>query len=72
MAITLYTLGDCPHCAALRRELDQRGDDYNLVDLRESPQAVAELLKLTGGKRVVPVLVDGVIIKIAPAGATEF
>jgi len=72
MAITLYTIGDCPRCAALRRELDARGDRYNLVDLNESPQALAELLKLTGGKRIVPVLVDGVTIKIAPGGATEF
>jgi len=72
MAITLYVAHDCPYCAEIRRELDQRGATYTVVDIETSPEAVAELLKLTGGRRVVPVLVDGVIIKVAPGGATEF
>ena len=32
----------------------------------------AELRKLTGGRRVVPVLVDGVRIEVAPEGGSEF
>ena len=31
-----------------------------------------ELLKLTGGRRVVPVLVDGATIAVAPDGGTAF
>lgn len=72
MAITVYIKDNCPHCAALRRDLDHSGYHYDVVDIGTSPEVVAELLKLTGGKRVVPVLVDGVTIKVAPTGGSEF
>ncbi|MFT4570236.1 MAG: glutaredoxin [Hyphomicrobiaceae bacterium] len=72
MAITLYVKGACPHCRALREGLEASGRPYRLVDLEERKQAVAELRKLTGGRRIVPVLVDGTSISVAPDGGTEF
>ena len=38
----------------------------------ERPQAVVELLKLTGGRRIVPVVVEGGVIAVAPDGGSEF
>jgi glutaredoxin len=72
MATTLYVRGSCPHSRRLREALDREGKVYRLVDLEERKQAVTELRKLTGGRRVVPVLVDGGEIRIAPDGGTEF
>ncbi len=70
--MTLYVHGGCERCRVLRERLDADGRRYRLVDLAESPQVTPELLKLTGGRRIVPVLVDGVHIEVAPEGGTEF
>lgn len=72
MAKTLYVLDGCGYCQQIQRQLDEGGESYRLVDLSKRRQAVAELRKLTGGRRIVPVLVDGGEVRIAPDGGTEF
>jgi hypothetical protein len=42
------------------------------IDVGANPQAVAELLKLTGGRRVVPVVVAAGTIFVAPDGGSAF
>lgn len=68
MAVTLYVKTGCPYCAAMREDLDSKGTDYNEVNVKETPAVVPELLKLTGGRRLVPVLVDGTNVAVAPKG----
>ena len=63
---------DCPHCAALKRRLADESVDYTEIDVALSPRVIPELLKLTGGRRVVPVLVDRGEIHVAPEGGTRF
>jgi glutaredoxin len=70
--VTLYTRDGCPHCARLRDAIVARGDTVSEVDLTREPQAMTEFLKLTGGRRIVPVLVHGGRIEVAPDGGTEF
>lgn len=71
MRITLYTRAGCPHCDRLRAAL--AGDErVTEVDLSRHPEATAELLKLTGGRRIVPVVVRGARIEVAPGGGSEF
>ncbi len=72
MATTLYVRPGCRYCTALRARLEQRGGRLTVIDVVDRPEAVPELLKLTGGRRIVPVLVDGVRIEIAPSGGSEF
>ena len=72
MAITLYSLGQCPFSRAMRERLCERGCDFTEIDVERSPQCIPELVKLTGRRRIVPVLVDGTRIEIAPDGGTEF
>jgi glutaredoxin len=72
MATTLYTLPSCPFSDALRKRLLERGATFTEIDVAERPECVPELVKLTGRRRIVPVLVDGVRIEIAPGGGTEF
>ncbi len=72
MAITLYTLADCPFSRELRERLRARGYDFTEIDVGQRPECVPELVKLTRRRRIVPVLVDGSRIEIAPAGGTEF
>ncbi len=70
--VTLYTRDGCAHCARQRDAIVAAGDTVSEVNLSREPQAMTELLKLTGGRRVVPVLVRGGKIEVAPDGGTEF
>jgi len=70
--VLLYTKAGCPHCDRKRAELGARGVPVREIDVCERPQAVVELLKLTGGRRIVPVVVEGGVIAVAPDGGSEF
>lgn len=69
---TLYVTRDCPHCDRQRAALVARGIAFTEVDVGAHPEAVPELLKLTKGRRVVPVLVEGARIVVASEGGSEF
>jgi glutaredoxin len=72
VATTLYLLERCPFSRALRMRLQERGCNFVEIDVGENPELVPELMKLTKRRRIVPVLVDGVRVEIAPEGGTEF
>ena len=70
--VTLYVKHGCPHCDARRSELRARGAHFTEIDVGLHPEAVPELLKLTKGRRIVPVMVDGARIDVASEGGSEF
>lgn len=72
MAATLWTKTDCPYCDALRRDLSERGVAVEEIDVERNAHLVPELLKLTGRRRIVPVLVHGTRIVVAPHGGSTF
>jgi glutaredoxin len=70
--VLVYTRAGCPHCDAKRAELAAAGIAFREIDVAREPQAIPELLKLTRGRRIVPVIVAGGRIEIAPGGGSEF
>ena len=70
--VLLYTKTGCAFCDAKRAELEARGVTIREIDVDARPQAVVELLKLTGGRRIVPVVVEGGRIAVAPDGGSDF
>ncbi|HYC53824.1 MAG TPA: glutaredoxin family protein [Candidatus Binatia bacterium] len=72
MAVILYTRDGCPFSDALRASLTERGQRFTEVNLSRQPQSLPELVKLTRGRRVVPVLIEGAKLAVAPDGGTEF
>jgi glutaredoxin 3 len=70
--VLIYTTTGCPYCEAKRRDLAARGVAWREVNVSERPEAIVELLKLTRGRHVVPVVVDGARIEIAPDGGSTF
>jgi len=70
--VTLYTRDGCAHCARQRAAIAANGDALSEVNLSREPQAMTEFLKLTGGRRIVPVLVRDGRIAVAPDGGSEF
>ena len=72
MRVVFYSLEGCSYCERVRRALESEGAPFHEVNLTREPQAITELLKLTKGRRVVPVLVQSGQIRIAPEGGTSF
>ena len=70
--VLLYTKTGCAFCDAKRAELKARGVTIREIDVAARPQAVVELLKLTGGRRIVPVVVEGGCVTVAPDGGSDF
>jgi glutaredoxin 3 len=68
----LYTKTGCAFCDAARADLAARGVVVREINVSDRPHALTELLKLTGGKRIVPVIVEAGTIIIAPDGGSEF
>lgn len=54
----LYTTAGCPHCAAAREDLEWRGIEFVEYDVEQDPEARERMLRLTGGTRTVPVIVE--------------
>ena len=70
LPVTLYVKPGCPYCDAKRAELLGRGAVVREVDVTARPEVIPELLKLTKGRRIVPVIADGARIEIAPDGGS--
>ena len=70
--VLLYTKTGCPYCDAERAELQAAGVAFREIDVSREPQAIPELLKLTRGRRIVPVVVCEGRIDITPGGGSVF
>jgi glutaredoxin 3 len=67
----LYVKPGCPHCDRQREALTARGLAFSEIDVVSRPEVVPELLKLTKGRRIVPVVVEGARITVAPEGGSQ-
>lgn len=54
----LYTIPACPFCAAAREDLEWRGIPWVEHDVEQDLEARQRLLALSGGQRLVPVIVE--------------
>jgi glutaredoxin len=70
--VLFYTKAGCPHCDAMRVALAARGALVDEIDVGTRREVIPELLKLTRGRRVVPVVVEGGRILVAPEGGSVF
>jgi len=72
MSTLLYIADLSPACDGLRARLESERDDITVLNVSQRPELIPELLKLTDGRRIVPVLVDGAQVRIAPHGGDAF
>lgn len=54
----LYVTDGCPYSEAAREDLEWRGVEFVEYDVERDAQARERMLRLTGGNRTVPVIVD--------------
>jgi glutaredoxin 3 len=53
-AITIYTKGWCPYCAAAKDLLKERGAAFDEVDIERTPDRRGEMIQRAGGRSTVP------------------
>ena len=68
--VILYTHPDCAFSAAAKMDYRKRKVAYEEVDMSKQEDRVAELLALTNGERVTPVIVEDGTVTIGFKGGT--
>jgi len=66
--VIIYTKHGCPYCAAAKEEYGKRGG-FTEINLHDQPDKVEEMLRLSGGKRQVPVIVEGDKVSVGFGGS---
>lgn len=56
--VTIYTHPDCAYSAAAKMDYRKRGVPFVEIDVSKERDKVDDLLSLTGGERVTPVIVE--------------
>jgi glutaredoxin 3 len=56
--VKMYTKPGCPYCAAAKEFYSGQGIAFEDINVIGNPKAQEELDALSGGKRIVPVIVD--------------
>jgi len=66
--ITIYSIPTCPHSFNAKREYDNLGIPYEVIDVRVDKAALERMLALNGGQRRVPTIVKGDQIEVGYKG----
>ena len=66
MQVTMFSTVWCGYCRRLRRQMDEAGIDYQVVDLDEDPTHESRIIARTGGYRTVPTLDIGGELLVNP------
>jgi glutaredoxin 3 len=56
--VTIYTKPGCPYCALAKEHYKELGISFNEIDVYAVKGAKKEAIRLTGGKAIVPVIVE--------------
>lgn len=68
--VILYTHPDCAFSSAAKMDYRKRKVAYEEVDLSKQHDRVPELLALTNGERITPVIVEDGVVTIGFKGGT--
>jgi glutaredoxin 3 len=66
--VLIYTEPGCPFCAAAKQDLEERGVPYKELSIQDNPEAAQEVMRLSNGKGIVPILVIGEEVKVGFGG----
>ncbi|MBM4445886.1 MAG: hypothetical protein FJ023_00810 [Chloroflexi bacterium] len=66
--VVIYTTPGCPYCAAAKQDLEERGVSYEEISTENNPKAIEKVMRLSGGKGIVPILVSGDEVKVGFGG----
>lgn len=58
-AVTIYSKGWCPYCAAAKDLLKEKGAAFEEIDIERRPDARQEMIAKAGGRSTVPQIFVG-------------
>ena len=56
--VTIYTKVGCPYCAAAKQHFSDQNIAFQEVDVHSTPGAIDKVKNLSGGKNIVPIIVE--------------
>ena len=56
--VTIYTKVGCPYCAAAKKFYSDKGVAFEEIDVHQTPGAKGKVNQLSGGRNIVPVIVE--------------
>jgi len=65
----IYGKSTCPFTKRAREAYAERGYEIDFVDVQADPSRLEDMLRLSGGRRRVPVIVDGDEVTIGLRGS---
>ena len=68
--VLIFGKDSCPYTQAARDDYAARGVAFEYVNVKKNPARLVEMLQHSGGRRAVPVIVDGGIVTVGFAGGT--
>ena len=68
--VLIFGKDSCPYTMAARDDYTARGVAFEYVNVKKNPERLAEMLRHSGGRRVVPVIVEANVVTVGFAGGT--
>lgn len=68
--VTIFGKDTCPYTQAARDDYARRGITFSYVNVKKNAADLDRMLAFSGGRREVPVIVDGDRVTIGFAGGT--
>jgi glutaredoxin 3 len=68
--VIIFGKDSCPYTMAARDDYTARGIAFEYVNVKTNPARLSEMLKYSGGRRAVPVIVEAGVVTIGFEGGT--
>ena len=68
--VLIFGKDSCPYTTAARDDYAARGVAFKYVNVKKNPTRLQEMLKHSGGRRAVPVIVEDGVVTIGFEGGT--
>jgi glutaredoxin len=59
----------CPYTAEARKDFSRRKIPFEYINVLEDPAALERMLKITNGRRKIPVIVDAGVVTVGFGGS---
>jgi glutaredoxin len=66
--VTIYTKVGCPYCAAAKKHYTDQSISFEEIDVHRTPGAKDKVSKLSGGRNIVPIIVDNGKVSVGFGG----
>lgn len=68
--VLIFGKDSCPYTQAARDDYESRGARVTYINVKKNPAELQRMLQYSGGRRAVPVIVEGEHVTIGYAGGT--